>query len=243
VSNPSDPIPLDAAAAAGPSDVRLVVVDEESSHPLVDTTGDDWLMTVPHLIQREIAAFRLLLASYAIISFLWDAPLLDIADPTTTPNPAKAPWYFLGLQELLHYYSPFVSGVVIPGLAVVALLVIPYFDVNVERAPFLTRGHFGRHLAGVWLVSLAAGALLATTSGAGPVWPLLGTTLVLAVAMTLPVVLGRRRGLGAWLATRSLPFWVFTWFVTSWIVLTIIGTLFRGPGWSFVLPWEVGIYD
>lgn len=234
---------LDPDATAGPNDVRLVVVEQDSGHPLVDTTGDDWLMTVPHLMLREIVAFCLLLTFYAVTSYLWDAPLLDIADPTTTPNPAKSPWYFLGLQELLHYYSPFISGVAIPGLAVVSLIVIPYFDVNVERTPFLSRGHFGRHMGAVWIVTGAACALLSTTSDAGPVWPLIGTSVALSLAMTLPALIGRQRGFGAWLATRSLPFWVFTWFVLSWVVLTVIGTLFRGPGWSFVLPWEVGIYD
>jgi len=227
---------------AGPDDTRITVVDEDSAHPLVDTTGDDWLMTIPHLLLREITVVALLVTVYAVISYVWDAPLLDIANRSVTPNPAKAPWYFLGLQELLHYYPPLISGIVIPGLVVVSLVVVPYFDVNVERGPFLTGALFARHVAVVVTVAVAACLLFLFTSEAGPVWPLIGTTCAITLAMVSPLLLGRRRGVGAWIAGRSLPFWIFTWFVLSWITLTVIGTLFRGPGWSFVLPWEVGIY-
>ena len=52
--------------------------------------------------------------------------------PSHTPNPAKAPWYFLGLQEMLHYFPPVVAGVLVPGLVVMALIVIPYFNINIE---------------------------------------------------------------------------------------------------------------
>ena len=66
------------------------------------------------------------------IALLFNAPLEGLADPSHTPNPAKAPWYFLGLQEMLHYFPPVVAGVLVPGLVVMALIVIPYFKVNIE---------------------------------------------------------------------------------------------------------------
>ncbi len=234
---------LEPGAVPEPTSVRLTVVEEETAHPLLDTTGDDWLTTTPHLLLREVIAVCILFTVLAIVSFLFDAPLLDLADPTKTPNPSKAPWYFLGIQELLHYYPPLVSGILLPGLAVLALLVIPYFDVNQERTPFLTGAAFGTHLAGVWLFGLVATGLFVFTSSAGPVWPLIGATAVVLLTMSSPLLLGRGRGVGGWIATRSLPFWIFTWFVLGWTVLTIIGVYFRGPGWSFTLPWEVGIYD
>jgi hypothetical protein len=65
-----------------------------------------------------------------VIALIWNAPLESLADPTHTPNPAKAPWYFLGLQELLHYFPPVVPGVLIPGLVMMALIVIPYFNCS-----------------------------------------------------------------------------------------------------------------
>ena len=71
-----------------------------------------------------------------LLSLLWDAPLEGLANPMQTPNPAKAPWYFLGLQELLHYFPPVVAGVLIPTLVVLALVVIPYFDINVQADGF-----------------------------------------------------------------------------------------------------------
>ena len=70
-----------------------------------------------------------------LVALVWDAPLEQLANPLLTPNPAKAPWYFLGLQELLHYFPPLVAGIVIPTLVVVALVVIPYFNINVQGDP------------------------------------------------------------------------------------------------------------
>lgn len=233
---------LEMGVVPEPTSVRLTVIDENSAHPLLDTTGDDWLTTMPHLLVREVTAVSILVALLAIVSYLVDAPLLDLADPARTPNPSKAPWYFLGVQELLHYYPPLVSGIVLPGLAILALLVIPYFDINLERKPFLTGTGFGAHLAGFWGFGVAAIGIFLVSSAAGAVWPLIGSTAALLLTMAMPLVLGRARGAGAWIATRSLPFWVFTWFVLSWAVLTVIGVYFRGPGWSFVLPWKVGIY-
>ena len=66
------------------------------------------------------------------IALMFNAPLEGLADPSHTPNPAKAPWYFLGLQEMLHYFPPVVAGVLVPGLVVMAFIVIPYFKVNIE---------------------------------------------------------------------------------------------------------------
>ena len=75
-----------------------------------------------------------------LLSLLWDAPLEGLANPMQTPNPAKAPWYFLGLQELLHYFPPVVGGVLIPTLVVLALIVIPYFGINIAGRRLLGEG-------------------------------------------------------------------------------------------------------
>jgi hypothetical protein len=234
---------LDPFSPPGPRSVRLTVVQEDSAHPLLDTTGEDWLTTVPHLVLREVTAFCVLVAVFALLSYAFDAPLLDVANPSVTPNPAKAPWYFLGLQELLHYYPPFVSGILMPAFAILALLVIPYFDINIERRPLLTGAQFGRRLGVLWACGIVLLVVFFVSSHAGPVWPLIGITLFLLIAVSLPLVAGRARRLGGWIATRSLAFWVFAWFVLSVVVLTAIGTFFRGPGWSFVLPWVSGIYE
>src|SRR6266542_6945210 len=85
------------------------------------------VMSYPQLILRGVIAFEVLTILLVVVSLVWDAPLEQLANPLLTPNPAKAPWYFLGLQELLHYFPPLVAGIVIPTLVVVALVVIPYF--------------------------------------------------------------------------------------------------------------------
>ena len=78
------------------------------------------------------------LSGLVLFSLLFSAPLEGIADPTHTPNPAKAPWYFLGLQELLHYFPPVVAGVLVPSLLIIALIVIPYFNINIEANGLVT---------------------------------------------------------------------------------------------------------
>ena len=103
-------------------------------------------------------------------------PLEGIADPTRTPNPAKAPWYFLGLQELVSH-SAFIGGVLVPALVVLALVVLPYLD----RRP---------------------------------------------------------DGVGRWFAPeRRVANTIFTTIAAIAIVLTVIGTFFRGPNWAWVWPW------
>src|SRR5512146_2512320 len=94
---------------------------------------EDMVMTVPNLVVREVIAFEVLVLVLAVISLFFNAPLEWIANPDHTPNPAKAPWYFLGLQALLHSFPPIVAGVILPTLVVVALIVIPYFSVNLKQ--------------------------------------------------------------------------------------------------------------
>src|SRR5713101_128406 len=113
---------------------RVVFVTKKTSAKVVGDPGPQ-LMTYPHLLIREAIAFQVLVIAMVLVALLWDAPLEQLANPLLTPNPAKAPWYFLGLQELLHYFPPFVAGILIPTFVVVALIVIPYFNVNVQGQP------------------------------------------------------------------------------------------------------------
>ena len=219
--------------------VRLLLVQEEE-RPAVDVHEEDMLMTFPHLVVRELIALLVLSLALVVVSLVFDAPLEELADPRRTPNPAKAPWYFLGLQELLHYYPPLISGVILPGLVVVALIVVPYFDVNLQRAPFWETGR-RRKLGGVLGVVAGLTALF-MWSGAHPVWPLIGPTWAVGAVVLVPAVFGTQGRLRHWLGVRSLSFWVFTWFLVAAIVLTLIGVFFRGPGWSFRVPWTDGIY-
>ena len=113
---------------------RIVFITRKTSAKVKGEVGPQ-LMSFPHVVLREAIAFQLLAIVLVALALFWDAPLEQLANPLLTPNPAKAPWYFLGLQELLHYFPPLVAGVLLPTLVVLALVVIPYFDVNIEGEP------------------------------------------------------------------------------------------------------------
>ena len=110
---------------------RIAFITKRTS-PQVHVKDEERVMTYPEVFFRTAVAIEVLAIALVVISLRWNAPLEGLADPMHTPNPAKAPWYFLGLQELLHYFPPVVAGVLIPGLVVMALIIIPYFNINVE---------------------------------------------------------------------------------------------------------------
>lgn len=105
----------------------------KGSSPKVVQNPVEMVFSWPNLVVREAIAFFSLVSVLSLISVFFDSPLEEIANPAVTPNPAKAPWYFLGLQELLHNFPPLVAGVILPGVAVVALLLVPYIDRNPSR--------------------------------------------------------------------------------------------------------------
>ena len=215
---------------------RIALLRREAPARLLEDRQEQ-VTTAPHLLVREIILIEICVAVLAVISLLFNAPLEGIADPLHTPNPAKAPWYFLGLQELLHYFPPVVAGVLLPGLVVVALVVIPYFRVNVEIQGLFDESP-RRRLAWVSLTVLSLGLFLA----AFHVWPVLIPTLLLYLAVlaaAVPLVPARWRRA---LRRLSLADWIMVWFVTVSVVLILIGVYFRGPGWSWVWPWESGVY-
>ncbi len=222
--------------------VRLLVVQEEE-RPAVDASAEPQVMTFPHLLIRELCAFLALSLLLVVLSLLFDGPLEEIANPEKTPNPAKAPWYFLGLQELLHYYPPLISGVILPTLVIFSLVVVPYAHVNVTRAPFAagSPAERRRKLGWLWLAT-AALTLVFLFTGAHAVWPVIGPLWFCALLATVPFLSDAKRGVIGLLARRSLPFWVYFWFLLVATALTLVGVFFRGPGWAFTLPWRDGVY-
>jgi len=227
---------------------RIAFITKRSS-PQVHVKDEDRVMTYPEVFFRAAVAIEVMTAALVIVALLWDAPLEGLADPTHTPNPAKAPWYFLGLQELLHYFPPVVAGVLIPGLVVMALIVIPYFNINIEAEGIWMRDKARR----MWIfggVVLALFVLLIvapyvwefTHKGVETprVWVAFWPTVIIAAFMLLAARTDplAATGFRRWLVRRPLSFWVMTWFLVELVVLTAIGTFFRGPGWSWVLPWR-----
>ncbi len=145
--------------------------------PMVGIRPEDEVFAWPNLVFREMLLFMATLAIVLVLAIFWNAPLEEIANPVHPPNPAKAPWYFLGLQELVSY-SALWGGVSVPALIVLALVLLPYLD-------------------------------------------------------------RRRAGIGVWFAReRKTALSLFTVCLVAACVLTVIGTAFRGPNWSFQWPWK-----
>jgi hypothetical protein len=212
---------------------RIVFITRKMSAKVKGEPGPQ-LMSFPHLILREVIAFQLLAIVLIVLSLFWDAPLEQLANPLLTPNPAKAPWYFLGLQELLHYFPPLVAGVLLPTLVVLALVVIPYFHINIEGEP-LWAHRTPRRLQIYLGVFVALFVLLAVYDA----WTVLVPTLLVGALGIIPYFIptGESRFV-KFLGSRPLPWWVMTWFIAVALTLTAVGTFFRGPGWSWVWPWS-----
>jgi len=193
------------------------------------------VQTFPEVLFRAAVAIEVLSVALVWMALLFNAPLEGIADPSHTPNPAKAPWYFLGLQEMLHYFPPVVAGVLVPGLVVIALIVIPYFNINVEAEGVFVKDRT-RRLAIFYAISIGLLIFLVVFD----VYVALAPTVIIAGLMIVASQ-SSPQSPSPWrryLAARPLSFWIMTWFLFELAVLTAIGTFFRGPGWSWVWPWR-----
>jgi quinol-cytochrome oxidoreductase complex cytochrome b subunit len=213
---------------------RIAFILRRSS-PYVKTQDDGRVMTYPTALSRFIIALEVAFVLLVWISLLANAPLEGIADPMHTPNPAKAPWYFLGLQELLHYFPPMVAGVLVPGLVVGALIVIPYFNINIEGESLWARDRKRRlMIVGVALVLFCIFLLVFDVIVALVPTILIGGLMLWSARLSpeSPRLFHR------WLASKPLSFWIMSWFLVELTILTVVGTFFRGPGWSWVLPWK-----
>jgi hypothetical protein len=126
-----------AAAAAGPAGhtQRLLTVVKAGSIQDVKATPTDKVHVWPHLLVVEFVASLAMTAFLLVFSTFVNAPLLGMANFNLTPNPSKAPWYFLGLQELLTMFHPMVAGVTIPGMGIFLLILAPYVDKNPSNKP------------------------------------------------------------------------------------------------------------
>ena len=158
---------------------RLLTVVK--AKPIQKASGEpvDKVNTWPHLMLPEFISLMAMMAFLILLSAILNAPLLEEANPNITPNPAKAPWYFLGLQEALSYWDPQIAGVMIPlVIGLIGFAAIPYIDRNPENHP----------------------------------------------------------------SKRKYAIMMFTFFLAGAGTLTIIGVLFRGPGWNWTYPWIDGIW-
>lgn len=172
--------------SAPPADVpegvrhqRLLTVVKARAIQQVKADPTDKVNTWPHLMITEFTALLAMTAFLLVLSVILQAPLLEAANFNATPNPSKAPWYFLGLQEMLSYFDPQIAGVTVPTvIGIVGFMMIPYIDRNPSTRP----------------------------------------------------------------SDRKLAIMLYTIFLTGSATLTILGVLFRGPGFNFAYPWVDGVF-
>jgi hypothetical protein len=127
--------PAPTGTGPGGHTQRLLTVVKSGSIQQTRAEASDKVHVWPHLLVIEFASILSLMAFITIFSAMVKAPLLGLADVNQTPNPSKAPWYFLGLQELLTMFHPMVAGVTIPGVALGILAITPYVDKNPSTKP------------------------------------------------------------------------------------------------------------
>jgi quinol-cytochrome oxidoreductase complex cytochrome b subunit len=170
---PAPSVPATAPANLYGGRIRVLGVVDRQSVTAEERAVDDTVFTWPHLLVRHMVVALGVAATTLALGVAFVAPLRGLANPNLTPEPAKAPWYFAGLQELLSHFDPLVAGLLVPAGAVLALVLLPYIDRNPSTE--------ARH--------------------------------------------------------RKVAIVVFSSLVLVALVLTVIGTFFRGPGWRFVAPW------
>jgi quinol-cytochrome oxidoreductase complex cytochrome b subunit len=209
--------------------------------PAVDRGPEGTVPSMPHLFYAELAVLMLTVAVCVVFSMVSDAPLKELANPSVPENPAKAPWYFLGLQELVSF-SAFMGGIGIPSIVLLGLGLVPFLD----RETAGTGEWFGGPGGGKLVLKSAVVGLVATIGLEAfairfgwirewfPHVPQLVVTCVnpgtvlTAIFAFYSIWLVRRFD-----STRAGALGLFTCFLCGFVVLTVIGTWFRGPNWLF----------
>ncbi len=172
-ASPNPAVPASAPAHLYGGRTRVLGVVDRESVTAEERGVDDTVFSWPHLIVRHVVVALMVSTVVLALGVLFVAPLRGLANPNLTPEPAKAPWYFAGLQELLAHFDPLVAGILVPIGAVLTLVLLPYIDRNPSTV--------ARH--------------------------------------------------------RKVAITIFSGLLLLAVVLTVIGTFFRGPGWEFIAPW------
>lgn len=235
---PSDAYPVFTQA---PMKTYQLVALVKGKAPRPDSGPENTVPSMPHLFYAELAVLMFTTLICVGLSLWMDAPLKELANPNVLENPARAPWYFLGLQELVSF-SAFMGGIGIPALVVVGLGLIPYLEREQEGTGVWFGGPGGGRLvmeAAVFgLTAVSAVEALAISQGWLREWfldihQLVVTlfnpgTLIAGIYALYSVLVVKRFN-----STRAGAMALFTCFLCRSVVLTIIGAYFRGPNWEF----------
>ncbi|HEY6041454.1 MAG TPA: hypothetical protein VIX58_04925 [Anaerolineae bacterium] len=216
--------------------------------PMVNKGPDNTVFSFPIVALLEVLLLLGTTLFVFIISLLRNAPLEAIANPNVTTNPAKAPWYFVGLQELLEHMHPVVAGVLIPSVLVVFLLLIPFIDSEKSGAGRWFTSARGKNItlfsalySLIVMVLLIIGDnafnLRESLRGVAPefISQILLPALIITLVAWLPALVLLR-----WKPTaREFVLCLFTVMIVAAIIFTLSGFLFRGPGFKLYFPWQM----
>ncbi|MBM3734770.1 MAG: DUF4405 domain-containing protein [Acidobacteria bacterium] len=213
----------------------------EGRTPAVGRGPENTVPSMPHLFYAELGVLMLTTLICVALSIVSDAPLKELANPSVPENPAKAPWYFLGLQELVAF-SAFMGGIGIPTIVLAGLGLIPYLDRESEGTGLWFGGPGGWPLVKRALVvgfgaSILVEAFVIRYGWIREWFPSVGQLVVTVLnpGTLLTLIYG---AYSVWLvkryrSTRAGALGLFTCFLCGFLVLTVVGTYFRGPNWDF----------
>jgi menaquinol-cytochrome c reductase cytochrome b/c subunit len=210
----------------------------------------------PHLLMPEFLSSLLLIMGLTVMSWFINAPLEEHSNPNRTPNPSKAPWYFLNLQELLLHMHPGLAGVIIPTIILILLMAIPYIDVTTDDVGYWFGGARGKKvfwISTVYTTVLTIALIMldkyvgvrATIENALPFLKAAPVSEIVTQTMVPTTIM--------WLCSVGLYFLIsplrptvrdvmvafFTAFAVSWVLMAVIGSAFRGPGQELYWPWAM----
>jgi menaquinol-cytochrome c reductase cytochrome b/c subunit len=235
--------------------LRLLAFVRQDSVVRVDKRVEDTAMVWPHLLVIEFIAAMLWFIGLFIISAAFNAPLQDHSTPDCTPNPSKAPWYLLNLQELLLHMDKGLAGVIVPTVWIVFMMAIPYIDRSREGVGIWftsPRGLRVTYFAAVYATLITFSLIVldkilkdhgyiefasANLPGGKQLFPdyiiPITTMIVLSVMLVVLVKVIFKGNTRDWMTA------VWTGFVCVFLVLTIVGTSMRGPGMDMYPPWAL----
>ncbi len=212
------------------------------ARPADDDEGEK-LHFLPHLLLREVAQTLVIVAIVVVLAAAFGAPLGDRANPGMSPNPAKAPWYFVGFQELLIHFHPLFAVVVIPMLAALGFVLLPYLTSDDEPSGAWFLSPTGRRTAGVAaVVALAVTPLLVVADealGSGAAGWFTGGALPLAAIVAAVIGFAALVKARFGTTTNETVQAVVVLMAVAFAVLTLIGVWFRGEGMALTWPWNV----
>lgn len=216
--------------------------------PMVGKGPEDTVFSFPVVLLWEITLLLGVTLALFWFSLFKQAPLEQIANPMVTSDPAKAPWYFVGLQELLEHMHPTLAGIFLPGVLVVFLLALPYIDHSRENIGIWFSTARGKRMVG-WtaLYTLVVMPIYIALDNAFPLREILRDStapwvaqwllpaVILIVLVSIPAIVATVRKA----SLREILMVLFTIMLVSAMVFTVSGFLFRGPGFKLYWPWQM----